>query len=89
MLERWGKNDLIKYSIDEIYSAEIIVDAIFGSGLNRPLNSFNLEVVSSINASKAKVISIDLPSGVNGETGDILNSAVIADSTVTFIRKKI
>ena len=89
MLERFGKNNFIKYSIEEVYSAEIIVDAIFGAGLNRPLDSFNSEVVSAINKSKAKVISIDLPSGVNGETGDTMNSVVIADSTVTFVRKKI
>ncbi len=89
MLDQWRGDNISKESISEIYNAEIIVDAIFGAGLNRNLDPFNCELFSAVNQSKAKIISIDLPSGVNGETGKIMNSVIKADTTLSFLRKKI
>jgi NAD(P)H-hydrate epimerase len=63
---------------------DVIIDAIFGIGLNTDLRSSALDAVRLINASPACVIAADIPSGVEADTGRILGEAVIADVTVTF-----
>ncbi len=67
----------------------IIVDAIFGTGLNTPVEGIPSEAIQLINASGARVVSIDLPSGVDASTGRILGHAVKADLTVTFALPKV
>ncbi len=66
-----------------------IVDAIFGTGLNKPLTGDHLTAVEMINESPAYTVAVDLPSGINADTGQIMGGAVRADLTVTFAFKKI
>ena len=66
----------------------IIVDALFGIGLNRPLVGIYEWIVRCINDSPAQVVSVDIPSGVDSDTGEILGVAVAAHITVTFGFKK-
>lgn len=68
--------------------ADVIVDALFGVGLNSPLREPGLSAVELINASPARVVSADIPSGVETDTGRILGDAVRADVTVTFSMAK-
>lgn len=75
----------VRVSDDEIGDAELIVDALFGAGLNR---DFPKALADKINGAGIPVVSIDVPSGVDGLTGQIRGSAVKADLTVTFFRKK-
>ncbi|MBH0239248.1 NAD(P)H-hydrate dehydratase [Methylobrevis albus] len=75
-------------AIDE---AAVIVDALFGAGLARPLDGAAAEVVGWINAAEAAgaiVVAVDLPSGVDGRTGAVLGVAVQATRSVTFFRRK-
>ncbi len=65
-----------------------IVDALFGTGLARPLDGTALEIVERINGSGLPVISVDIPSGVDGATGKAAGGAVQATETVTFHRAK-
>ncbi|MCK8516116.1 NAD(P)H-hydrate dehydratase [Methylonatrum kenyense] len=66
----------------------VIVDALFGTGLDRPLGGAWLQAVEAINASGQPVLSVDIPSGLHGGSGQVLGAAVRADMTVTFIALK-
>lgn len=68
--------------------AALIVDALFGTGLTRPLDSSALQVVQRLGQSQIPVCAVDIPSGVSGTTGQIMGAAARADVTVTFFRKK-
>lgn len=63
---------------------DVIVDAIFGTGLSRPVQGVEADVVERINASAKRVLSLDLPSGLDANTGNVLGTCVRADVTVTF-----
>jgi len=66
----------------------VIVDAIFGFGLSRPVSGPALAAIELINSSGVPVVSADVPSGVNISTGEIMGDAVKADRTVTFTMAK-
>lgn len=72
-----------------VMSCGVIIDAMFGTGLNSPLRGVSADAVSLINLSPAVVISADMPSGIETDTGKILGCAVKADITVTFSMAKI
>jgi NAD(P)H-hydrate epimerase len=73
----------------DVAHCDAVIDAIFGTGLDRPVAGLAAEVIALINKSKKKVLSLDIPSGVNGNTGEVMGSAVGADYTVTFGLPKI
>ena len=68
--------------------AEVIVDALFGTGLDRPLEGGWLAMVEAVNRMGIPVLAIDIPSGLHADTGAVLGAAVKADRTVTFIGRK-
>ena len=69
--------------------AEVIADAMFGIGLDRPLDLATCAVVAEINASQIPVLALDLPSGLHADTGAVMGAAVQASRTVTFIALKV
>lgn len=68
----------------ELATAEWVVDALFGTGLRGPLQSPHDEVIAAINASRARVLALDIPSGLDCDTGEPLGTAVRAEHTATF-----
>lgn len=68
--------------------ASVIIDALFGAGLNRPLDGMALELVRAMAGRGARILAVDVPSGVTGDDGAILGDAPVADVTVTFFRAK-
>ena len=68
--------------------AELVVDALFGTGLNRPIRESYGKVIETINESGKPVLSVDIPSGLSADSGEVLGSAVRASVTVTFIGRK-
>src|SRR5262249_454701 len=67
--------------------AGVVIDAIFGAGLARPVEGAARDMIEAMNACGAPVLAIDLPSGINGTTGVRLGVAVPATQTVTFFRR--
>ncbi|HBN22451.1 MAG TPA: NAD(P)H-hydrate epimerase [Holosporales bacterium] len=67
---------------------KLIVDGLFGTGLHQDLRGSYLKVVKLVNESPAKIVALDISSGVCSETGDVKIDAIQADYTVTFHRPK-
>jgi ADP-dependent NAD(P)H-hydrate dehydratase / NAD(P)H-hydrate epimerase len=68
--------------------AGLIVDALFGAGLDRPVGGPALSLIEAINGAGVPVLAVDLPSGINGTSGAAMGAAVQAGETVTFFRRK-
>jgi hydroxyethylthiazole kinase-like uncharacterized protein yjeF len=87
----YKKNRLTKnnYNSLNIPKNSIIIDCIFGIGLNRKVKGMYKKIIKKINSLKQHIISIDIPSGINGNSGKIMGEAIKADSTYTLHAKKI
>jgi ADP-dependent NAD(P)H-hydrate dehydratase / NAD(P)H-hydrate epimerase len=70
-----------------LVGAEVMIDALFGAGLDRPVQGAALDMIGAMNAA-AQVFAVDLPSGINGTSGAVMGAAVNAAHTVTFFRRK-
>ena len=76
------------YSADILDDAEVIVDALFGTGLDRQVEGAWGECIVHMNASPAPVLAMDIPSGLHADTGRVLGTSVCAALSVTFIGLK-
>src|SRR3954451_11172658 len=82
------KYPVLPFNPQAIGKPALIIDALFGAGLDRPVKGEPHDVIEAINANGAPVLAVDLPSGINGTTGAIMGVAVRASETVTFFRRK-
>jgi len=67
---------------------DLVVDALLGTGLQRPLQGVYAEAVAAINAATVPVVAVDIPTGLNGADGAVMGDCVRADLTVTFVGLK-
>ena len=72
----------------EMADAEWIVDALFGTGLSGPVRAPLDQVIALINSSAAQVVAVDIPSGLDCDSGHPLGPTIRADHTVTFVAQK-
>jgi|ERR1043166_2939743 hydroxyethylthiazole kinase-like uncharacterized protein yjeF len=88
MAKRWD-GAVVPLTPDVLKDATVVVDALFGAGLSRPLDGAAAEIVRLLNKSDLPVIAIDVPSGLQGDLGRGFDDVVVrANATVTFFRKK-
>ena len=85
---RGWKYPVLPFNPQAIGKPALIIDALFGAGLNRPVKGDPLEMIEAVNANGAPVLAVDLPSGINGTTGAVMGAAINAVETVTFFRRK-
>jgi NAD(P)H-hydrate epimerase len=74
------RKNILKYGL--------IIDALLGVGLSGETRGIYRDLIGIINSSKAKILAVDIPSGLDATTGRILGACVKADKTVTFVAKK-
>ena len=96
ILKRMGLNILEVPGTDEwqgghevIDDADFIIDGILGTGLNSPVLGFYGQVIEEVNKAESPVMAIDIPSGLNADTGQVMGTSVEADLTVTFGHPKV
>ena len=82
------KHPLLPFNPQAIGKPALIIDALFGAGLNRPVKGEPYDMIEAINANGAPILAVDLPSGINGTSGAVMGVAVRATETVTFFRRK-
>jgi ADP-dependent NAD(P)H-hydrate dehydratase / NAD(P)H-hydrate epimerase len=89
MAHKW-RGQIEPLTVHSADGATLVVDALFGAGLSRPLDGIAKDVVAHLNETNVPVVSIDVPSGLHGDLARALENgvAVDADLTVTFFRKK-
>jgi len=75
---------LNRHGVTDITQADMVVDAIFGVGLNRKIQEPFFSFIEAANNFAKKIISVDIPSGLDGTTGKIYGICINADITVTF-----
>jgi NAD(P)H-hydrate epimerase len=80
---------VVQFSHGLCAEADLTIDALLGTGLQRTLEGAWLHAVESVNAAGRPVIAVDIPSGLDGATGAVMGAAVNAAITVTFIGRKL
>ncbi|MDD6432596.1 MAG: NAD(P)H-hydrate epimerase [Lactobacillaceae bacterium] len=75
--------------LNVLKQASLIIDAMFGIGIDRPVTGAYADAINAINQSDALVVAVDMPSGINTDTGEVMGTAVKADATVTFAFNKV
>jgi len=80
--------DRLEFLAAEVGRAEWVVDALFGIGLSAPPRSPYDQFISLINGSAARIFALDLPSGLDADTGEPLGSTIRAKHTATFVALK-
>jgi hydroxyethylthiazole kinase-like uncharacterized protein yjeF len=85
--ERWT-GAVAQAAPEALGDCDLIIDALFGAGLDRDVEGLPRAMIEAMNASDVPVVAVDLPSGINGTTGAVMGVAVKATQTVTFFRRK-
>jgi hydroxyethylthiazole kinase-like uncharacterized protein yjeF len=96
MAEAFGVNlthieqpDQLEGYFNQLSSSVIVVDALFGTGVQLPLSNFLYDVIKFVNDNSSYIVSIDMPSGVEGDTGFIKGNAIDANLTLAVALPKL
>ncbi len=88
MADRWD-GDIAQFDDKSLAGASLVVDAVFGAGLSKPIEGIVAQLFSRMAELELPVMAVDMPSGVHGDTGQIKGVAPRAGRTVTFCRPKV
>lgn len=83
-----GPNPDLEAWLHALARGSLVVDALFGTGLARPLDDFHLKLLARVRAGGQPVLAVDLPSGLDADSGQVLGDALAAVCTVTFVAHK-
>ncbi|MBT8132720.1 MAG: NAD(P)H-hydrate dehydratase [Gammaproteobacteria bacterium] len=78
-----------EWQYDMLDKADVVVDAILGTGLARPLAGKPRQLVEAVNAAGCDVLALDIPTGLHADTGRVMGAAIVADVTITFVGLKL
>lgn len=81
-------NDNLETLIKSLKSNDLLIDAIFGIGIDRNVKGLYYKVIDIINKNSKSVLSVDIPSGLNVDNGKVLGIAIMADQTICFHKLK-
>ncbi len=87
MAERWD-GEVAPLTAQAADGASVVIDALFGAGLTRPLEGAAADLVETVTANGQPVVAVDVPSGIDGTSGAVKGTAFRAAATVTFFRRK-
>ncbi len=89
-LSRWRRKGgaLAEWNEELCTNAELVVDAIFGVGVTRPLEGGYAEIIGALAASDIPSVAVDMPSGLHADSGEVMGIALPAVLTITFHRPK-
>ncbi len=85
--QEW-KGEVLPSVPDSLGHPALVIDALFGAGLDRPVKGDAATMIEAVNAADVPVLAVDLPSCINGTNGEVMGVAVEATRTVTFFRRK-
>ena len=88
-ISEYGPEDDLHHAVDSARGLDLVVDALFGIGLTRPLSGHFAELVEALNNIPVPRLAVDLPSGLNGSRAEIPGTHIEADLTVTFGAPKV
>lgn len=81
--------DEIEEVVELARSADVVVDALFGTGLSRPVEGYRAALIEALNALDVPIVAVDLPSGLSGSSAEIEGASIQAGLTVTLAQPKI
>ena len=85
---RQWKGAVATFSPGLLEGRPLVIDALFGAGLTRRIEGIALELIETIDRERLSVVAVDVPSGLHGDTGEVMGAAPHAELTVTFFRAK-
>jgi len=88
-IQEFGPEDSIQQSMESASRMDLVVDALFGTGLTRPLAGHFAEAVQAMNVLSVPCVAVDLPSGLNASSAEYMGPHVQSEITVTFAAPKI
>ena len=80
--------EMAPLSLDLLDGRPLVIDALFGAGLSRPIDGIAGQLIDRINGEALTTVAVDVPSGLHGDSGEIMGRAPMAARTVTFFRAK-
>ena len=80
--------ELIEFNEKELQNSDLIVDGLFGTGLDRPVSGDWATMINAINRTNKPVLALDIPSGLHADSGCIMGTAIRATKTISFIALK-